>query len=366
MRHGIVVCAFVLAAGLLLNGDLSAGSLEPPGPPAPTMKTLSQVEARTPISSLPFTITVPGSYYLTGDVTGVSGQSGIIVQASHVTIDLNGFSLIGVPGSVHAINAVSVAQPRYLAIRNGVIRTWGAEGITADNRSVLVEDVRLDSNTFSGMIVGANSIVRNTIATQNGGDGIRTGANSEIIGCTATGNIAGTGLEVGANSVVSSSVAAGNLTGIRLGTGSTANGCTSQSNTTGFDLGLGSRVVHSVARANATGFLGADYVSVEECTADTNTGDGIRVTTRALVRGNVVRSNANDGIQATSTGNRIEDNEVAANGTGIRADAGAINNLIVKNSAYLNGLEYSIVAGNQFATPSVNPNTAGPWANFDL
>lgn len=366
MKHGIVVCAFVLAAGLLLGGDLSAGSLEPPGPPAPTMKTLSQVEARTPISSLPITIAAPGSYYLTGDLTGVSGQRGITVTASHVTLDLNGFSLIGVPGSTNGIDAVSVAGIRHLVIRNGVIRSWGAEGITADFSSVIVENVRLDSNTFSAMIVGSNSIVRNTIATQNGGHGISVGSNSTIIGCTATGNSAGTGILVGTNSVVSSSAASGNLTGITLGAGSTADGCTSQLSTTGFNLGGGSRLVQSVARSNTVGISGGDYVTVEECTVELNTDDGIRVTTRALVRGNLVRSNGNDGIQTTSTGNRIEENEVAANVTGIRADAGAISNLIVKNTAYLNGTEYSIVAGNQFATPSVNPNTAGPWANFDL
>ena len=41
------------------------GSLTPPGAPAPTMKSLDQIEARTPISSAPFTINASGSYYLT-------------------------------------------------------------------------------------------------------------------------------------------------------------------------------------------------------------------------------------------------------------------------------------------------------------
>jgi hypothetical protein len=42
---------------------LAQGSLTPPpGAPAPTMKTLDQIEARTPISSAPFTISAPGSY----------------------------------------------------------------------------------------------------------------------------------------------------------------------------------------------------------------------------------------------------------------------------------------------------------------
>ena len=61
MRHGIVAFAFVLAAGLLLDGDLRAGNLEPPGPPSPTMMPISQVEPRYPISSLPVTIGASGS-----------------------------------------------------------------------------------------------------------------------------------------------------------------------------------------------------------------------------------------------------------------------------------------------------------------
>ena len=55
-----------------------------------------KLEARTPISDLPINITVPGSYYLTENVVGrASEENGITVSVSHVTIDLNGFSLAG-------------------------------------------------------------------------------------------------------------------------------------------------------------------------------------------------------------------------------------------------------------------------------
>src|SRR3954469_21762838 len=78
---------------------LAQGNLIPSGAPGPTMKTLTQVEPRTPISSLPLVITNSGSYYLTANLTGIVGTNGITITADNVTIDLNGFALNGVPGS---------------------------------------------------------------------------------------------------------------------------------------------------------------------------------------------------------------------------------------------------------------------------
>ena len=51
-----------------------------------------------------FKITQPGSYYLTSNVTGVAGKAGIEVTAPNVTIDLRGFELLGVPGSLAGID----------------------------------------------------------------------------------------------------------------------------------------------------------------------------------------------------------------------------------------------------------------------
>src|SRR5206468_3055870 len=134
------------------------GSLTPPGAPAPTMKTLDQVEARTPISSLPFVITSSGSYYLVGSLTGTQGTNGITVAVDSVSIDLNGFALIGKPGSSNGVFATPAI--RNLSIRNGTIKGWGRAGIAAANaNNSLFEELRADSNSGIGIETGNGSVI---------------------------------------------------------------------------------------------------------------------------------------------------------------------------------------------------------------
>ena len=92
IHSALVTIHILLASAALLRAQ---GSLTPPGAPAPTMKTLDQVQPRTPISSLPLAISLPGSYYVTGNLTGVAGQHGITINADHVTLDLSEFDIAG-------------------------------------------------------------------------------------------------------------------------------------------------------------------------------------------------------------------------------------------------------------------------------
>ncbi len=149
--------------GLAAPCAFPQGSLTPPAAPTPTMKTLDQVEPRKPINSTytpgdannVFKITASGSYYLTGNVTGVSAKNGISVTASNVTIDMCGFTLGGVGGSLDGIHMETGSSK--LTLRNGTIAGWGGDG---------VDEVDADAQ---------DGIYENIHATGNTGDGLRSG-----------------------------------------------------------------------------------------------------------------------------------------------------------------------------------------------
>src|SRR5580704_7915636 len=84
-----VVCALLAILNFQFPTAFGQGSLTPPGAPAPSMKSLDQIQPRTPISS-PVAITQPGSYYLT---TNIVGAFSLTILTSDVTLDLNGFTI---------------------------------------------------------------------------------------------------------------------------------------------------------------------------------------------------------------------------------------------------------------------------------
>lgn len=129
----------------------------------------------------PITITQPGSYRLAGNLTVPSGMDGIVITVPNVTIDLNGFAMIGDTSSGEAaIRFTGPAPARGLAIRNGSINGWrtplllgekfffiGTVSTPYDAAEVMLKDLYLNmgvSGVTQTLYVGGNSTVNNVVA----------------------------------------------------------------------------------------------------------------------------------------------------------------------------------------------------------
>jgi hypothetical protein len=134
-------------------------------------------------SGFPIVICQPGSYRLSGNLTITGNTDAIDIKADEVTLDLNGFSIIG-PVSCDgdpqtptrsctgtAGVGVQTNSTSNIAIRNGSIRGMGA-GIFAFSSGALIEEIRASKNSSAGIQVINNAVVRRNTVTNNGGDGI--------------------------------------------------------------------------------------------------------------------------------------------------------------------------------------------------
>ncbi len=334
---------------------VKAGSLEPSAPPASTMKTLEEVEPRTPISQsdVPKTISAPGSYYLTENLMPVGlGTPHVIEIGTHnITLDLRGFTITGSNfETVSADDGIVVTQTnaKNIVIKNGVVRDCqddGVDAVEAHNSQIL--NIRSYNNTVYGIVLG-RGLVWQCVAESNA-TGIKIGNDSSVIQCVAYDNSFG-GISTGSECLVTANTASDNvIDGIATG-----GRCTVTNNTASDNGGYGIESGDSVISGN---------------TANGNTADGIKVGSNCLILNNNCKGNGPSaadaaGIFAVGNRNRIEGNNVTYNSRGIDVDGSS--NIIVKNSAGGNTTEYSIVGGNKVGATSTNPATAGPWDNFDF
>ncbi|MDQ2867099.1 MAG: hypothetical protein M3R59_01605 [Verrucomicrobiota bacterium] len=231
------------------------GDLNPPGTPAPTMKSLDQIEARTPISSAPITISVSGSYYLTANL-GVTGGDAVTISADNVTIDLGGFSI-----------SSTAAAPA----GSGILLTSGRRNITIQN----------------GFINGT--------VTESGGTFSGGGFNS---GISYSGSLP-------FNVLVSRvSVSACKINGINLGAGSqntaTAEFCTANV------IGVAGITANDVSHSSAydCGGNGIIATTAMDCYGETNgAGSGINAVSATNCRGRADSPGNSTGITATTAMN---------------------------------------------------------------
>lgn len=293
MSTKIAISIFIGLAGAVLEIQpaVGQGSLTPPGPPGATMLTLSQVEPRTPVDSehtgsggsAEFLITQPGSYYLTTNIVGVSGEHGINISANNVTLDLNGFSLQGISSAYDAIYIHS--DYTNITVRNGQISGWSntgayghgieclannvifeklniancaSNGVYAAN-AAQISNVQVYGERTTGIVAGPGSVVENSSASGNAGFGFLAGNNSILRECSAEGNT-NTGIYAffSSNCVIQDCVSSGNgsgylysADGISVGNGGTVLGCSVANNSSnGITAGNGCLIEHCTATAN--------------------------------------------------------------------------------------------------------------------
>lgn len=340
---------------------LNAGDLNPPvGPVTGTMKTLSEVEPRIAITATNtpgdadslFKITQPGSYYLTGSFIGFVGKHGVEIAASGVTLDLNGFDLLGGAGSLNGVS-VTVGGQTNIAVVNGSVRLWGGDGVDLTNigaTNCRVEGLLTSGNSGVGIRLGIGCTVSNCSAYNNNGNGILTDNDSTVWNCSSYNNNGDGILTLDDCTVSNCSTYDNNANGFRLADGCTVWNCSSYFNSAnGIRLGTGCTVSNcSAYDNNVNGISTTDGCTVADCTVRDNGFDGINCNSGCVIRGNTCSFNGNGGdgagIHTTGDDNRIEGNNCTTADRGIDVDAGG--NLIIRNSASGNTTNYDIVGGN--------------------
>lgn len=154
----------------------------------------------TAITTLPYTISTPGSYCLTGHLsTSITTGNAITINASDVVFDLNSFALRFVArsddgaGETEA-NGIYALNQDDITIRNGMIKGFkhgifldlvlSVNGFSASSRGHVIEDIRAHRNILVGIAVkGTGGVLRNNHVL---GTGINSG-QAYVHGITVNG-----------------------------------------------------------------------------------------------------------------------------------------------------------------------------------
>ena len=302
------------------------GALTPPGAPVPAMKTLDQIEARTPIGYAGYSITTPGSYYLTANLVTANSGDVIIIHTNGVTLDLNGFTLFSTATSA-AGAAIEIAAPYSdITILNGHI----ISGVTNNG-----------SGGYGGPGFGygilAQGVTRNfhvTGVTVSGclADGINLGAapgaSTLVESCTVQ-NVGGLGIV--ANTVTHSAALSCGNSAIVANTVSDSTGQCSGSTGDGIHAQLGAN--NSTGLCNGGDGLGLSSGAAINCRGQSVSGNGIYIA-QGSANGCVGSSSSGNGILINSgtvnTCSGLSESEAGINAgtsdTGISPTGGIVNN----------------------------------------
>ncbi len=155
MKTPALLLFLILPAAAQPGGPLTP----PPGPPAPTMKSLDRIEPRTPLvdgapgidiaPSGTITISRPGSYHLADNLT-VSSGDGIAVKSDNVTLDLLGFSILTTTAGGSG-SGISITGSKNVTVKNGRIAsgyTFNGTTFTGNGFTYGIHIIENSGNVF--------------------------------------------------------------------------------------------------------------------------------------------------------------------------------------------------------------------------
>jgi hypothetical protein len=180
------------------------------------LSVLSAQAANIKISALPFTITAPGTYVVTGNLSmnnGGPGDSAIRitnVTGGAVVLDLKGYTLNGAASQGFGVRVDGISVPIPITIRNGVIEDFYINLYAERTSYITVNNILFDASSVCVNFVSVNSSSVNNCTFQNtygydaasgiwddfsnGGNSYNNDSFIGMSGTLATSNVRGNGV----------------------------------------------------------------------------------------------------------------------------------------------------------------------------
>jgi len=173
----------------------------------------------TKITSVPYTISTSGLYYLGGNLTHSGDGNAITVSADHVTLDLMGFSLTH-EGDMGTSYGVYMSARTNVEVRNGTVCGFligivEVSNINGNKHRAI--DIRA-TNTNTGIwFYGKNHLIKNCNGSNNTNYGLYV-MNGMIVDCVAADNNYGLAMD-GPGSVIGNTVRNNQVRNFYVGSG---------------------------------------------------------------------------------------------------------------------------------------------------
>jgi hypothetical protein len=309
----------------------------------------------------PYTIPVSGSYVLTSNLAPPGAIGALVLGASNIDIDLNGFAITSTGGG----GAIGIDSAGFgnLTVTDGTVEGFGGAAIAASTGSKVIETSLIGNG--AGIAGGSDClIVMNTIGA-NAGTGV-TANNCKIENNVITGN-------AGAGIVGSSNVIVHNRIGSNTGGGITGMVNTIQQNV------IMANSSHGISDGAPPGPLapvpppiGPGRTNIAGNTiSDTMPGApiggrGISFLVPVVVSDNTISGNFADGVWCGAgcvvNGNSINTNNVGAapgvGGVTVAAGSTVSGNSISYNGGF--GLTLPAPATASYTNNTITGNAPGP------